>query len=287
MITESKLYNIGSQSGTKLNGTKLSYMEYFIPNFIKNDDDDNVKCIYLSIKNAEFPHSFYLINEYNNVLCLSVLGVDTIYTLTQGNYNINNFITSLSSLLGVNYTITFDKITYKITISNSVNFFVILYEKTTMNRFLGISNTENTSSILQSVVYSIISPFVVNFLPIQKLHLRSNTLKVESYNNYDKSNDILLSIQNDTSFGGAIYFNNITNLRYLIDIKNLTNCDLRITDDKNRELDFNNCNWYLTFQIDYVYNEVPIKSNLMNFLKNDTFIKNYIESLTKENYDEE
>ena len=35
MITESKLYNIGSQSGTKLNGTKLSYMDYFIPNFIK------------------------------------------------------------------------------------------------------------------------------------------------------------------------------------------------------------------------------------------------------------
>ena len=287
MITESKLYNIGSQSGTKLNGTKLSYMEYFIPNFIKNDDDDNVKCIYLSMKNAEFPNSFYLINEYNNVLCLSVLGVDTIYTLTQANSNINNFITSLSSLLGVNYTITFDKITYKITISNPVNFFVILYEKTTMNRFLGISNTENTSSILRSGVYSIISPFVVNFLPIQKLHLRSNTLKVESYNNYDKSNDILLSIQNDTSFGGAIYFNNITNLRYLIDIKNLTNCDLRITDDKNRELDFCNCNWYLTFQIDYIYNEVPKKSNLMNFLKNDTFIKNYIESLSKENYDGE
>ena len=39
--------------------------------------------------------------------------------------------------------------------------------------------------------------------------------------------------------------------------------------------------------MDYICNEVPIKSNLMNFLKNDTFIKNYIESLTKENYDEE
>jgi hypothetical protein len=35
MITESKLYNLGSQSGRKFNGTKLSYMEYFIPNFIK------------------------------------------------------------------------------------------------------------------------------------------------------------------------------------------------------------------------------------------------------------
>ena len=165
-ISESKLYNIGSQSGTQINGSKLSNLEYFIPNFI-NNDDENIRCIYLSIKNVEFPHSFYLVNEYNNVLCLSVLGVDTIYTLTQGNYNINNFITSLSSLLGVNYTITFDKITYKITISNSVNFFVILYEKTTMNRFLGISNTENTSSIFKAGVYSIISPYVVNFLPIQ------------------------------------------------------------------------------------------------------------------------
>jgi hypothetical protein len=74
-ISESKLYNIGSQSGTQLNGSKLSNLEYFIPNFIQNDDDDNIKCIYLSIKNVEFPHSFYLVNEYNNVLCLSVLGV--------------------------------------------------------------------------------------------------------------------------------------------------------------------------------------------------------------------
>ena len=42
-ISESKLYNIGSQSGTQLNGSKLSNLEYFIPNFIQNDDD-NIKC---------------------------------------------------------------------------------------------------------------------------------------------------------------------------------------------------------------------------------------------------
>ena len=74
-------------------------------------------------------------------------------------------------------------------------------------------------------------------------------------------------------------FNNLTNLKYLIDIKNLTTIDLRITDDKNREIDFNNCNWYLTFQIDYIYKEVPLKINLQNFLKNENFIKKYIRSL--------
>jgi len=277
-ISESKLYNIGSQSGTQLNGSKLSNLEYFIPNFIQNDDDDNIKCIYLSIKNVEFPHSFYLVNEYNNVLCLSVLGVQTIYTLTQGNYNINNFITTLSSLLGVNYSITYNNITFKLNISSTLNFSII-NSLTTMQRFLGISNTSNTDSVLTISTYNLTSTYVINFLPIQKIHIRSSILKVDSYNNFDKSNDVVLSIQNNSNFGGAILFNNLTNLKYLIDIKNLTSLDLRITDDKNRDIDFNNCNWYLTFQIDYIYKEVPLKINLQNFLKNENFIKEYIQSL--------
>ena len=279
MIKDTKIFNIGSQSGTQLNDTKLSSMEFNIPNFIENNDDDNIICSYLSIKNCEIPHSFYLINESNNILCLSVLGVDTIYTLTQGNYNINNFMNALSALLGSNYSLSFNSITYKITISNSVNFFVILYEKTTMNKFLGISNTENTSCILQSGVYSITSPYVVNFLPTQKIHLRSSNLKVDSYNNYDKSNDVFLSIQNSTLFGQGIYFNNNTNLKYLIDIKNLSTIDIRITDDKYRLLDLNNVNWYLTFEIEYFYKIIPEKNNLIKFLKNDIFIQNYLQSL--------
>ena len=277
-ISESKLYNIGSHSGTPLNGSLLSYFEYFIPNFIANDDDDNIQCIYLSIKNVEFPHSFYLINAYNNVLCLSVSGVQTLYTLTQGNYNINTFITALSALLGASYTITYNSITLKINIASSLNFSIII-SRTTMNRFLGISATSNTSSVLTGATYNLTSTYVINFLPIQKINIRSSTLRVDSYNNYDKSNDVLLSIQNNSNFGGSILYQNVTNLKYLIDIKNLTTIDIRITDDKNRDIDFNNCNWYLTFQIDYIYKEVPVKINLQNFLKNESFIKEYLKSL--------
>jgi hypothetical protein len=176
IITESKLSNIGSHSGTPLNGSLLSYFEYFIPNFIANEDDDNIQCIYLSIKNVEFPHLFYLINAYNNVLCLSVSGVETIYTLTQGNYNINNFITALSVLLGTSYTITYNSITLKINIASSLNFSIII-SKTTMNRFLGISATSNTSSILTGSTYNLTSQYVINFLPIQKINIRSSILK--------------------------------------------------------------------------------------------------------------
>ena len=49
MITESKLFNIGSQSGIKNNGIKLSNLDYFLPNFVNNTDDDNIVFVYLSV----------------------------------------------------------------------------------------------------------------------------------------------------------------------------------------------------------------------------------------------
>ena len=62
----------------------------------------------------------------------------------------------------------------------------------------------------------------------------------------------------------------------MIDIKNLTTIDIRITDDKNIDIDFNNCNWYLTFQINYIYKEPPVKINLQNFLKMNVLSKNIL-----------
>jgi hypothetical protein len=157
MITESKLFNIGSQSGIKNYGTKLSSLDFYIPNFVNYTDDDNIVCAYLSVKNAEFPSSFYLINEYNNVISIN----NTLYTLTQGNYNVKNFITSLSSLLGSSYTISYNSITYKLKISSSSSF-TINYLNTTMSRFLGISSTTDTIASF-STLYSITSAYVVNF----------------------------------------------------------------------------------------------------------------------------
>jgi len=68
-------------------------------------------------------------------------------------------------------------------------------------------------------------------------------------------------------------------LKYLVDEKDISNFTLRITDDKNREIDFNNCDWYLTFQIDYIYRTIPIKNSLSRFIKNNNFIRDYIKSL--------
>jgi hypothetical protein len=279
MITESRIFNINSQSGTKNNGSKNTNIDYFLPNFVNNQNDDEILCAYLSIKNAEIPASFYLINEYNNALSINNIS----YTLTKGNYNINNFITSLTALLGISYSITYNKITLKLTISSSTSF-TINYSKTTMSKFLGISSTSDTISVLNNSLYTITSPYVVNFLPIQKIHLRTN-VAFDNFNNYDKSNDILLSIQNNANIlGGVILYNNDTNLKYLVNEKDVSTFTLRITDDFNREIDLNNCDFFITFQIDYIYRTIPVKNNLGRFIKNNNlnFIKEYILSLEQE-----
>jgi len=279
MITESRIFNINSQSGTKNNGSKNTNIDYYLPNFVNNQNDDEILCAYLSIKNAEIPASFYLINEYNNALSINNIS----YTLTKGNYNINNFITSLTALLGISYSITYNKITLKITISSSTSF-TINYSKTTMSKFLGISSTSDTISVLNNSLYTITSPYVVNFLPIQKIHLRTN-VAFDNFNNYDKSNDILLSIQNNANIlGGVILYNNDTNLKYLVNEKDVSTFTLRITDDFNREIDLNNCDFFITFQIDYIYRTIPVKNNLGRFIKNNNlnFIKEYILSLEQE-----
>jgi len=279
MITESRIFNISSQSGNKNNGYKNSNIDYYLPNFVNNQEDDEILAVYLSIKNAEIPASFYLINEYNNIISIN----NVLYTLTKGNYNVKTFITSLKALLGVSYTITYDSITYKITITSSTSF-TINYLKTTMTTFLGVSATSDTISILNNGLYSITSLYVVNFLPIQKIHLRSN-IPFDNFNNYDKSNDILLSIQNNANIlGGVILYNNDSGLKYLVNEKDLSSFTLRITDDFNREINFNNIDFFLTFQIDYIYRTIPIKNNLSRFIRNNNlnFIKEYIQSLEEE-----
>ena len=71
MITESRIFNISSQSGNKNNGYKNSNIDYYLPNFVNNQENDEILAVYLSIKNAEIPASFYLINEYNNIISIN------------------------------------------------------------------------------------------------------------------------------------------------------------------------------------------------------------------------
>jgi hypothetical protein len=228
---ETFLYHISSNSGIKNNGSKKSNITFFLPKFIETDE--NVKNIFVSIFKAEIPQSFYLINNNNNTLGIQTNTGTTTYTMTNGNYNINTFITALTALLGSNFNITYSTITNKLTISY-ISSFTIIASLTTMYRFLGLDANENISSTNNSIT----SPYVCNFLPLQRIHIRCAELFVDSFNSYDNSSDIFLSLQNNSGSSlGTIVYNNISDFKYLTSIETLETITLRFTDDKNRDID--------------------------------------------------
>ena len=62
-----------------------------------------------------------------------------------------------------------------------------------------------------------------------------------------------------------ILYNNYAKLRHHYEKEDLLNLDIRITDDNNNEIDFNNFDWYLSFQIDFEY--LPVFDNNLSLSK--------------------
>ena len=84
-----------------------------------------VKAGHHKLSHCLIPLSFYNINENNNKLSFTTLGVtyDTVY-LTPGVYDTVNILTALEELLNTTasgFTVELDEITKKIEISNSTN----------------------------------------------------------------------------------------------------------------------------------------------------------------------
>lgn len=253
LYTTSRVFNLGSNAAIKKNnGSFLSDVEVQFPNI--HFKDKVVREIMLSITHAEIPNSFYLVNGTNNRLVINA----STYTIPQGNYNAITFQTAISSFLtGLGITITYSLVTNKYTFVSGSPF--TIQATSTCGRFIGLGNTSVTGS-------TIISPYVCNFLPIPRLLFRSTSFNTSNYNGSDASTDLLLSVQNSSASGALILWNNYSQLKYdITHLDTLNIVDLTVTDDDGNLIDFNNCDWYLTFRIEYIY-EVP-QNTITSFTK--------------------
>lgn len=266
--TKTRIFNIGSSSFTNYD-TSLSSGLILIPNFIKHSE--NVNHIYLSITHAEVANSFYLINEYNNILNIN----DIDYSLAYGNYNISSLISSLLLLIPSNISLLFNSIIQKITLSSPVPF-TISYSKSTINRIMGLSRTNDMIAIF-SDQYKITLPNCVCFLPTSRINFRSSSLNLENY-----PSDLFLSLQNNASQNGIILYTNNDSSRFHINLESINELNIRVTDDSNRELNFNGINWFLTLRVDYEYKIIDTKNSFSKILKKNNELLKYLEDLNDE-----
>lgn len=259
--TKSRIFNLSASSfSVAYNGSMMSSGKFVIPNFILHNE--NVNHIYLSVSHAEVPNSFYLVNQYNNILNINNIS----YVIPVGNYNATSLLTTLATLLPVTITVTYSSSTLKYKFTSTLAF-TINYLTSTITRIMGLSRTANMVGVLSLGMYYLTVPNTVNFLPTARLNFRSSMLGLENFHSNDGSNDVFLALQNNASQNGLITYNNYGHLKYHIDLEGLNEIDIRVTDDSNRELDFNGISWFITLRVDYEYKMELVTTNFSKIIK--------------------
>ena len=162
-IVETKMIYLStkSSSGTLLNGDFKSHVLYDLKNYINYDSDSTVEKITISMPYALLVNSNYIINENNNLLMIQIGGFTDSWLFPPGNYGVSSFITTFTSLVS-GYTIAFNSITNKFSISNASYAFTIL-GTSTIDYIMGFN--ENVVSSVVGATNTAVLPRVCNYLP--------------------------------------------------------------------------------------------------------------------------
>jgi hypothetical protein len=255
LITDTKQINLTSSSTeSKRNGNLNSNLSFNIPNLFKKDK----YVLYNTIKvsHCEIPYSFYIVNEYNNLLRLSTGDI----ILDYGNYNANTFLRLLETKLPVGYTISFNTFNGKFSLQYTTSF--TLFSTSTCNKLMGFDIT------LNSVSNIINFPYPANFLGTKNIFIKCPNIILDNYNTFTKDYITLLSIPVDVPPFGIILYENTSNTKNLIKNFHLDRLDINIYDDDDNLIDFNNINWSITVEIESNIQMMVNNLNIGEYLSN-------------------
>lgn len=250
MVIETKLINLNSNYAIKNNGTFLSNVYFPFTSLVSNSSQ--IKKVNISVLNAQFPYSFYIINVYNNLLRMSVnAGSPFTLTLTRGNYNSNTLISEILAklaLLGItNISISLSTITGLLTFTTLGTSIEIFSSGSTILRVLGfdpMTNYVSTAKVLTA-------PYPLNLLNTLKIRICSLALCSNSLDSAVNGNLNLLAsfAVNAESYGLNIYENQ-TNIKTELQIRDLNGFDIEILDDDGNLINFNNIYWTITLLLE-------------------------------------
>lgn len=257
--TKTQIYNISSFNSE--NGSYKSSVRVALPDLIFTNT--NIQNVYLSVIHCEVPNSFYIINYTNNSIVIN----NITYTLTRGNYNANNFITMLLGIIPAGFSMTYSGITNKYTLNYSSNFTINCSNPNCkINKVIGLDNVD-VSSTSNSLVF----PYNVNFLPLPRINFKSDFFKFGNFSQSDNSSNIFLSLQNNAPQNSIINYSNQTNSKFLVEDKSITSFIINVVDNQGQLINFNNIDWFLTFQIDVEFLEIKTNEDFSSFIPNNLY----------------
>lgn len=263
-VNSTQLYLNSANANIYLNKSKKSNVVFFFSNVLKIDK--NSIEMKLSIVNAQIPVSWYLINDTNNTITITVQNITTSYNFPVGNYNVNTFMSTWLSFFGSNWVITFNNITNKFTFSNSFGQITFGNNIISNNLLLSLIGLDPSQSYTSSGNY-ITSQYSVNFSGLQTLKIKSSTFSFKNIDSLSGSpTSTICSIP--VSSTTLINYYNLTGYKSTFKNYELNSVDISITDDKNNYIDFSNIDWSLTLQIDITNETIENIDNLNDIYLN-------------------
>jgi hypothetical protein len=265
-FTESKIINLHSSNGIKNNGSFLSDVYFPFTGILK--EDPTILEVNLSLQSAQIPFSFYNINIYNNTLDITYNSILYNLQLTRGNYNANNLITELLNQLQPITTtlqITISPITGKLLFNDTSLTNYTIESTSTILKVLGFEvNTSYTSTLGQ-----LTPPFPLNLLGTLNIKITSSEIAVSNIDSVVGGNyNILASLPIEAGNFGLILYDNISNIQSPLKNISLDGFDIKLLDDDNNLINFNNCDWSITIVLNITRErQEKSKSNLKSIVK--------------------
>lgn len=274
---ETRVISLNSESATIYrNGDFLSNMIFSFNGLLK--DDPNILQRQITLTNAQFPVSFYIVNYTNQVFIIKnlVSGISYNVIIPIGNYNSTNFISTITNAIlttaSINMTITIDAITGKLLFSSSTNFqFTTTSTESTANLLFGFSNNNNLVSSFLTGSYKATAPFPLNLLGIKQLQIKSSYISANNFSSNSNGQDCLLAtVPVSVGSWGMINYENSTGNNVSFSNVSIDDIDIQIVDaETNKPINFNNCNWTMTLLL-HIIRKIDLadkETNMRNLTK--------------------
>lgn len=247
-MIENRLINLNSSNAIKNNGDYNSDVYFNFVGLLKDKPD--IELVELSLLYAQIPYSFYNINVYNHHLRVSIDGAPH-HTLqfTRGNYNSTQLINEITNqFIAHGYTditITIDSITGCVTFTKPSGTIELLHRLSTCFKVLGLDPT------VDYIGYpSITAPYPLNLLGTLRLRIISNELFINTIDSTTSGNfGTISTIPINSGPYGLIDYNNYSNIKSILNLRDLNGFDIKILDDDNNLVNMNGIDWTLTLNI--------------------------------------
>jgi hypothetical protein len=208
----------------------------------------NTEEIHQIVLSGEIPYSFYNISEYvkNNEI---VYNTNVIYTLPTKNYDIYELVRVLSTDVLFPFTASYDKYTMKLTLTNTSNSpITINWNSSNASKVMG---WDGAGDIIINSTATSISQDIIDLATVHSLFIKSNASSAMVFSTRAGFSQTIQKVSVDVNSGNIIYLNQNDSRTPTVLHSNIDALDLRITDQNNNLINFNNINYEISisFQV--------------------------------------